>query len=164
MHAVLLNPSGSPRFQGRLREPAASSTDACQSSSERLGSSQMSRSPSPNRFHASVSAPEPMMSSDIESGQDIFHRNHPNFLNSGFTCAIAESISSAVGSMPRNAINSLITVSGSSVSLAKLIRWTGNFGMFLYERFAMFQKRTLDLVAASSLAANHWPGCRLLRS
>ncbi len=45
-------PSGSPRFQGRLREPAASSTDACQSSSDRLDQP-MSKSPSPNRSHAS---------------------------------------------------------------------------------------------------------------
>ncbi len=131
-------PSGSPRFQGRLREPAAIIDRACQFSSE-IGIK-------PNveiAFFPSIPVQSKCAGADDEVsmsnlGKDVFHGCHPNFLNTGFTCAIAESISSALGSMPRNAINSLITVSGISVSWAKLIRWTGNFGMFLNERIAMF--------------------------
>ncbi len=120
--------SGSPRFQGRLREPAASSTDACQSSSRDWDQAKCRDRLLPiDSMQAKCAGADDEVAMS-ESGQDIFHGCHPNFLNSGFTCAIAESISSAVGSMPRNAINSLITVSGSSVSLAKLIRWTGTSG------------------------------------
>ncbi len=62
-------PSGSPRFQGRFSVPAASSTAACQSSSDKLGSSQMSRSPSSQSIPCNRSAPEPMMRYRFESWQ-----------------------------------------------------------------------------------------------
>ncbi len=139
------DPSGSPRFQGRLREPAASFDRRLPVLiAERLGSSQMSRSPSSQSIPCNRSAPEPMM----RYRSRILARTSSTGVirtssNLGFTCAIAEAISSAVGLNAEERDQFIDHGLRIFSKLGEVDPMDRNFGMFLNERFAMFQKRTL---------------------
>ncbi len=97
-------PSGSPRFQGRLREPPHHRQKLASPHRIDWDQAKCLNRLLPNRSHAIEVRRADNEVSMSNLGKYVFHGCHPNFLNSGFTWAIAESISSAVGSMPRNAI------------------------------------------------------------